>query len=1000
MSSTAAGISSTIAAMTSVVAASSMAAAKSEFHPALAVTNIKNSIPFVLEMEKDHYPMWAELFEVHARAHKVIDHIIPQPGKEQPTPTDASFEMWTVLDSTVLQWIYSTISFDLLTTIMEKGSTAMAAWNRLAGLFEDNQNSRAVALEQDFSSTRVEDFPNSKPLPLFLEARSMLTLEESGLAKMHSTNSPTALHTTVPRDTHDSSQQRSNQRQNNRSGRNRNNQSRTGGRGHRGGSRSNGPSQPWQQPQYPSWSPWGWTPPPWSVPPCPYPTSQWTRPTGPSRQPGILGQRPQAHTTTTSPVPTDIAAAMHTMSLTPPDNMWYMDTGASSHTAASQGNLSSYSNLSHLNQKLIVGSGQGIPIQGSGNTTIPTSNKHKPLNLNHTGVPLMRCDSLGDLYPVTSTSHFAGLASSLWHSRLGHPSSTTLQSLHRNKKIIISRDVIFDETQFPFAHMPSLPLTAYDCFTDDLHPSIVHHWTKPTLQPLPNDLPSPPPPIPDPPSTSHTRSHNPSLVSSTTTTSYSSSTDTPDTSPSPTPLAQPAPPTRTVTTRSMQGDGRSQIAGVDCDETFSPVVKPATIRTVLTIALSKSWPIHQLDVQNAFLHGDLHETVYMHQPLGFRDSHHPDYVCRLRKSLYGLKQAPRAWYQRFADFVSTIGFRHSTSDHSLFIYRRGTDLAYILLYVDDIILITSSQDLRQSIMALLASEFAMKDLGPLSYFLGIAVTRHAGGLFLSQSTYAGEIIARAGMASCKPSATPVDTKQKLSTSAGTPYDDPTLYRSLAGALQYLTFTRPDISYVVQQVCLHMHAPCTGHMFALKRILRYVQGTLHYGLHLSPSPIEKLISYTDADWGGCPDTRRSTSGYCVFLGDNLISWSSKRQPTLSRSSAEAEYRGVANVVSESCWLRNLLLELHFPLSQATLVYCDNVSAIYLSGNPVQHQRTKHIEMDIHFVREKVARGQARVLHVPSRHQIADIFTKGLPHVLFDDFRTSLSVREPPASTAGV
>ncbi|XP_057425714.1 uncharacterized mitochondrial protein AtMg00810-like [Lotus japonicus] len=327
-------------------------------------------------------------------------------------------------------------------------------------------------------------------------------------------------------------------------------------------------------------------------------------------------------------------------------------------------------------------------------------------------------------------------------------------------------------------------------------------------------------------------------------------------------------------------------------------------------------------------------------------------------------------------------------------------MAYILLYVDDIILITSTQDLRRQIMSLLASEFAMKDLGPLSYFLGIAVHRHPHGLFLSQSTYASEIIERAGMASCKPSAAPVDTKQKLSTSSGTPYENPTLYRSLAGALQYLTFTRPDIFYDVQQVFLHMHAPCTDHMLALKCILRYVQGTIHFGLSLTPSPIQKLISYTDADWGGCPDTRRSTSGYCVFLGDNLISWSSKRQPTLSRSNAEAEYRGVANVVSESCWLRNLLLELHFPLPRATLLYCDNVSAIYLSGNPVQHQRTKHIEMDIHFVREKVARGQVRVLHVPSRYQIADIFTKGLPRVLFDDFRTSLIVRDPPASTAGV
>ncbi|XP_019435861.1 PREDICTED: uncharacterized protein LOC109342305 [Lupinus angustifolius] len=256
------------------------------------------------------------------------------------------------------------------------------------------------------------------------------------------------------------------------------------------------------------------------------------------------------------------------------------------------------------------------------------------------------------------------------------------------------------------------------------------------------------------------------------------------------------------------------------------------------------------------------------------------------------------------------------------------------------------------------------------------------------------------MAACKSSATPVDTKQKLSTSSDTPYENPSLYRSLAGALQYLTFTRPDISYAVQQVCLHMHNPSTTHMLALKRILRYVQGTIHFGLHLSPSPITKLVSYTDADWGGCPDTRRSTSGYCVFLGNNLISWSSKRQCTLSRSSAEAEYRGVANVVSESCWIRNLLLELHFPIPNATLVYCDNVSAIYLSGNPVQHQRTKHIEMDIHFVREKVARGQARVFHVPSRQHIVDIFTKGLLRILFDDSRTSLSVSEPPASTVGV
>ncbi|GKE18719.1 ribonuclease H-like domain-containing protein, partial [Tanacetum coccineum] len=182
------------------------------------------------------------------------------------------------------------------------------------------------------------------------------------------------------------------------------------------------------------------------------------------------------------------------------------------------------------------------------------------------------------------------------------------------------------------------------------------------------------------------------------------------------------------------------------------------------------------------------------------------------------------------------------------------------------------------------------------------------------------------------------------------------------------------------------------------------GSIHLGqspsMPFHPSQLrDSLIAYSDADWAGCPTTRRSTLGYCVFLGNNLLSWSSKRQPTLSRSSAEAEYRGVANAVAETCWIRNLLRELHTPLSSATIVYCDNVSAVYLSSNPVQHQRTKHIEIDIHFVRDLVATGQVRVLHVPSRFQYADIFTKGLPSALFEEFRTSLSVRCPPAPTAG-
>lgn len=212
--------------------------------------------------------------------------------------------------------------------------------------------------------------------------------------------------------------------------------------------------------------------------------------------------------------------------------------------------------------------------------------------------------------------------------------------------------------------------------------------------------------------------------------------------------------------------------------------------------------------------------------------------------------------------------------------------------------------------------------------------------------------------------TPVDTKAKLAADDGPPVKDPTLYGSLAGALQYLTFTRPDISFAVQQICLFMYDPWESHFNALKLILRCVKGTISHGLQLNRSAPTSLVVYTDADWAGFPTTRRSTSGYCVFLGDTLISWSSKRQNTISRSIVEAKYRGVANGVSEATWIQNLLLELKCPLQRATIVYCDNVSDVYLSLNPVKHQRTKHVELDIHFVCERVALGQVRVLHVPS------------------------------------
>ncbi|GKE44152.1 ribonuclease H-like domain-containing protein, partial [Tanacetum coccineum] len=240
----------------------------------------------------------------------------------------------------------------------------------------------------------------------------------------------------------------------------------------------------------------------------------------------------------------------------------------------------------------------------------------------------------------------------------------------------------------------------------------------------------------------------------------------------------------------------------------------------------------------------------------------------------------------------------------------GPDTTYLLLYVDDIILTASSTSLMLRIISLLHAEFAMTDLGPLNYFLGISATRTTSGIFL----------------------TLIDTEKKLGPE-GSPVIDPTLYHSLARSLQYLTFTRPDLSYAVQQLCLYMHDPREPHLNAMKRVLRYLQGTTDLGLQLFQSTTSQLIAYSDADWAGYPATRRSTFGYYVFLGDNLLTWSSKRQDTLSRFSAEAEYREVANAVAETSWIRNRLRELHTPVFTATLVYCDNVSAVYMSENPV-------------------------------------------------------------------
>ena len=409
--------------------------------------------------------------------------------------------------------------------------------------------------------------------------------------------------------------------------------------------------------------------------------------------------------------------------------------------------------------------------------------------------------------------------------------------------------------------------------------------------------------------------------------------------------------------------GYTQVPGLDYINTFSPVVKATTVRVVLSLAVTNKWPLRQLDVKNAFLNGTLTEHVYMEQPPGYIDPRFPTHVCLLKKALYGLKQAPRAWFQRFSSFLLTLGFSCSRADTSLFVFHQQSSLIYLLLYVDDIIVTGNNPSLLDSFTRKLHSEFATKDLGSLSYFLGLEASPTPDGLFISQLKYARDILTRAQLLDSKPVHTPMVVSQHL-TVAGSPFSNPTLYRSLVGALQYLTITGPDIAHAVNSVSQFLHAPTIDHFLAVKRILRYVKGTLHFGLTFRPSTIPSaLVAYSDADWAGCPDTRRSTSGYSIYLGNNLVSWSAKKQPTVSRSSCESEYRALAMTAAELLWLTHLLHDLKVPIPQQPLLLCDNKSAIFLSSNPVSHKRAKHVELDYHFLRELVVAGKLRTQYVP-------------------------------------
>ncbi|RVW84364.1 Retrovirus-related Pol polyprotein from transposon RE1 [Vitis vinifera] len=435
--------------------------------------------------------------------------------------------------------------------------------------------------------------------------------------------------------------------------------------------------------------------------------------------------------------------------------------------------------------------------------------------------------------------------------------------------------------------------------------------------------------------------------------------------------------------------------GVNYEETFAPVAKMTTVRTILALVASSDWPLHQMDVKNAFLHGDLKECIYMKPPPGLFPSS-TSHVCKLRRSLYGLKQAPRAWFEKFRTTLLQFSFRQSKYDTSLFLRKSDMGIVVLLVYVDDIVITGSDSALLGQLKTHLSESFHMKDLGPLTYFLGLEVHHSPSGISLNQYKYASDLVATAGLQGATSVDTPMELNVKLRKEEGDLLADPSLYRKLVGSLVYLTITRPDISFAVQQVSQFLQTPRHLHLAAVRRIIRYVQGTSTRGLFFPAGNSTRLAAYSDADWAGCADTRRSITGWCVFLGDALISWKSKKQDRVSKSSTESEYRAMSLACSEIIWLRGLLAELDFSETDPTPLHADNTSAIQITANPVYHERTKHIEVDCHSIREAF---EARVItlpHISTDLQIADIFTKALPHHRHCLLSSKLMLVDQPAS----
>jgi hypothetical protein len=440
--------------------------------------------------------------------------------------------------------------------------------------------------------------------------------------------------------------------------------------------------------------------------------------------------------------------------------------------------------------------------------------------------------------------------------------------------------------------------------------------------------------------------------------------------------------------------GFEQKEGLDYNETFATVVKPMIYKALFAIAVALDLEVQQMDVVTAFLYGTIDKEIYVEQPTGLDDG--TACVCRLNRALYGLKQAPRVWYTTLANYLKNLGFAPLVSDLSVF----QRDELFCAIYVDDLLLVGNSTSVIQGVKDKLSERFNMKDLGACKFYLGMEVMRDRANrtIRLSQRSYVEKVLRDFRMWDCRPITTPMDTN-KLSYAPDNFEASPesrVAYQSAVGSLMYAMLgTRPNLAYAVSFVSRFASNLTDDHLTAVKWIFRYLKGTSTMSL-VYQGVIKRLSGYSDADWAGIYTTRRSTSGYVFNIGSAAISWASKRQPTVALSTCEAEYSAQTQATKEALWLRGLLeqMDSQFSGKYPTVIYCDNQGSIALAKNPEYHARTKHFDIQLHWIREKVKEGRVQLEWIPTSEQLADELTEPLSRDRFEAFRKLLGLEVCP------